>query len=68
MTTEELGKTAGKDEKEGKQTYPNMYGLEASYQKLFELIKNAEEILIKNKLESILFKGILEGIKEKVKG
>ena len=68
LTTEELGKTAGKDEKEGKQTYPNMYGLETSYQKLFELIKNAEEILIKNKLESILFKGILEGIKEKVKG
>lgn len=68
LTTKELGKTAGKDQEEGKQTYPNMYGLEVSYQKLFELINDAKNILLENRLESLLFNGILDDIEKKVKG
>lgn len=68
LTTEELGKTAGKDVQEGKQTYPNMYGIEASCQKLFELTNNTKNILLENGLESILFNGILESIEKKIKG
>jgi geranylgeranyl diphosphate synthase, type II len=36
-STEELGKTAGKDEKVQKATYPGLYGLEASLRKAREL-------------------------------
>jgi len=40
-TSEELGKTAGKDEKVKKATYPALYGLEASRQKADELMESA---------------------------
>jgi geranylgeranyl diphosphate synthase type II len=40
-SSEVLGKTAGKDEKVKKATYPAFYGLDASQQKARELVKSA---------------------------
>ncbi|MBP1594785.1 MAG: farnesyl-diphosphate synthase [Acidobacteria bacterium] len=42
-TSEELGKTAGKDQKAKKATYPALYGIEASRRKARELILGAVE-------------------------
>jgi geranylgeranyl diphosphate synthase type II len=44
-TSEELGKTAGKDEKVKKATYPALYGLKASREKAHELLQSALEDL-----------------------
>ena len=40
-TSEQLGKTAGKDEKARKATYPALHGIEASERKAIELIDDA---------------------------
>lgn len=40
-SSEELGKTAGKDEKVEKATYPALYGLETSRKKAHELVESA---------------------------
>lgn len=66
-STEELGKTAGKDEKAGKQTYPALYGLEESKNKVFELCKEAKEIILNNGLESSLLASILDIIENRIK-
>jgi geranylgeranyl diphosphate synthase type II len=42
-SSEALGKTAGKDEKVKKATYPAFYGIEASRQKASELVASALE-------------------------
>lgn len=42
-TSEELGKTAGKDAKVEKATYPSLYGLEASREKALDLTESALE-------------------------
>jgi geranylgeranyl diphosphate synthase, type II len=44
-TSSELGKTAGKDAKQGKLTYPAVFGLEQSRKKAQELANEAAEIL-----------------------
>jgi geranylgeranyl diphosphate synthase type II len=44
-TSEQLGKTAGKDQAAAKATYPSLLGLEASRQKAEELIQSAKETL-----------------------
>jgi geranylgeranyl diphosphate synthase type II len=44
-TSRELGKTAGKDAKQGKLTYPAVFGLEQSRKKAQELADEAAEIL-----------------------
>jgi len=44
-STQQLGKTAGKDVESGKQTYPAAFGLEASHRKAAELAKEAKEYL-----------------------
>ena len=44
-TSEELGKTAGKDEAVGKATYPSLVGLEESRKIADDLIKEAKELL-----------------------
>ncbi|MFN3927783.1 MAG: geranylgeranyl diphosphate synthase CrtE [Pseudanabaenaceae cyanobacterium] len=41
-TTEKLGKTAGKDERDNKVTYPKLWGLETSRQRAQELITEAK--------------------------
>lgn len=45
MTTEQLGKTAGKDVEQGKTTYPKLLGLEKSRQFAQELVRKAKEEL-----------------------
>jgi geranylgeranyl diphosphate synthase type II len=42
-SSEVLGKTAGKDEKVKKATYPALYGIEASRQKAREMLASALE-------------------------
>jgi len=44
-TTQQLGKTAGKDAAQGKQTWPAAFGLEASHRKAAELIAEAKHAL-----------------------
>ncbi len=44
-TTEQLGKTAGKDLEAAKATYPSLWGLEVSRQKAQELIQSAQTAL-----------------------
>jgi len=44
-TTEQLGKTAGKDQHSGKQTYPAVYGLPASHKQAAELAAQAKQCL-----------------------
>ncbi|HEX5482306.1 MAG TPA: polyprenyl synthetase family protein, partial [Terriglobia bacterium] len=44
-STQDLGKTAGKDRKQNKATYPAFYGIEASRRKALDLAKEASEAL-----------------------
>jgi geranylgeranyl diphosphate synthase type II len=44
-TTEQLGKTAGKDHAQQKATYPGIHGIEASRARARHLIAEAEEVL-----------------------
>jgi len=46
QTSEQLGKTAGKDTAAEKATYPALYGLEASERKAFELVDEARAYLV----------------------
>ena len=45
QTSEQLGKTAGKDTASEKVTYPALFGIEASLKKADELIANADAAL-----------------------
>lgn len=46
-TTEQLGKTAGKDTRDDKVTYPKLWGMEASQQKAQALVTEAKDRLAK---------------------
>lgn len=65
-TTEKLGKTVGKDQSSGKQTYPELYGLEESKCKVISLCNEAKALLAKNKLESSLLIGILDIVQNRI--
>ena len=65
-TLEELGKTPGKDEKEGKVTYISFYGLEESKKQLSSLCSEACDILEKNNIDSDILKEIAKNISERV--
>ena len=45
QTTEQLGKTAGKDVEQGKLTYPALLGIEATRQEVNKLQKQAQGAL-----------------------
>ncbi|MAX24680.1 MAG: hypothetical protein CMJ19_09270 [Phycisphaeraceae bacterium] len=47
QTTEQLGKTAGKDLVQGKLTYPSLIGIDATRQQIVELQKQAHDALDK---------------------
>ena len=64
-TFEEVGKTTGKDEIEGKLTYVSLYGLEKAKEDLNELIEKCFEILNKNSIKSDILNQILNKIKNK---
>lgn len=63
-TFEKIGKTTGKDEKEGKLTYVSLYGLDKAKKDLSELVEKCFEILKKNNLKSDVFEQILNKIKQ----
>ena len=65
-TLEELGKTPGKDEKEGKVTYISFYGLEESKKQVSFLCKEACDILDNNNIDSKVLKSIAKSINERV--
>ena len=65
-TLEELGKTPGKDEKEGKVTYISFYGLEESKKQLSSLCSEACDILEKNNIDSDILKENTKNISERV--
>ena len=65
-TLEELGKTPGKDEAEGKVTYISFYGIEESKKQLASLCSDACDILKKNKIESAVLTEIVNSINERV--
>ena len=50
QTTEQLGKTAGKDLVQGKLTYPSLIGIDATKQQIVELQQQAHEALDKLKV------------------
>ena len=58
-TFEEMGKTLGKDEQEGKLTYVSLYGLDKAKEDLNKMIDKCFEILDKNNLKSEIFEKIL---------
>ncbi len=66
-TLEELGKTPGKDEEEGKATYVRFYGLEESKKQLHSLCEQACGILEKNNIKSDILIAIVNSIDERVK-
>ena len=65
-TTDELGKTAGKDEKENKATFVTLFGLDYAKEKFSELIFNCHDILKKAGVESQIFLQILDQMCERV--
>jgi len=65
-TTEELGKTAGKDAKNNKTTYATKYGLENAKQKLAQLVLKSYDILDKVQMKSDIFVCITQKMREKV--
>ncbi|HSA07459.1 MAG TPA: polyprenyl synthetase family protein [Candidatus Gastranaerophilales bacterium] len=64
---QELGKTPGKDNESGKNTYVSVYGLEKAVQDLDKIILSAQNDLIDGNIESLLLKSIASYIVEKVR-
>lgn len=66
-TTCELGKTAGKDEKENKATFVTLFGLDYAKEKFSELILNCHDILKRAGVDSKIFLQIIDEMCERVK-
>lgn len=66
-TLQDLGKTPGKDNKSGKNTYVSFYGLKKAHGHLIALTESAKNLLVKNNLESELLINIAGYIDKKVK-
>ena len=65
-TLEELGKTPGKDQAEGKVTYISFYGLEESKKQVASLCKQACDILKQRDIKSDILTAIANSINERV--
>ena len=63
-TFNELGKTVGKDEKDGKLTYVSLYGLDNAKLKFVELINECHDIIEKYKLS--VFKNVIEMLEKRI--
>ena len=67
LTTEELGKTAGKDNVENKLTYVSAYGLNEAKNIFYSLIQENYDIIEKLKIKSEIFDKINTMLIQKVK-
>ncbi len=67
LTTDELGKTAGKDKLENKMTYVSVYGLEEAKNIFYSLIDKNHGILSSLNIKSEVFDNIYNMLIEKVK-
>ncbi len=67
LSTQELGKTAGKDEKANKMTYVSAYGLEKSRNIFYSLVDKNYDILNSLNIKSEIFNKIYESLIKKVK-
>ena len=66
LTTQELGKTSGKDALENKMTYVTMYGIEKSENIFYSLIDKNHAILDEVGIKSDIFEYIYEILKNKI--
>lgn len=66
LTTEELGKTAGKDEKNHKSTYVTLLGVQKAKETFYSLIDKNCAILASLDIKSSIFDTIYDQLKEKV--
>ena len=66
LTTQELGKTSGKDALENKMTYVTMYGIEKSKNIFYSLIDKNYAILDEVGIKSDIFEYIYEILKNKI--
>ena len=67
LTTEQLGKTAGKDSISNKLTYVSAFGLEEAKKIFYSLIDKNHDILKKLDINSKIFEEIYNSLKEKIK-
>lgn len=65
-TTEEMGKTVGKDDYENKLTYIRKYGLNEAKQKLNSQINKVYDILKTNSMDSYVFTQIIDSMTRKI--
>ena len=65
-TFEQMGKTLGKDKKDGKLTYVSLYGIEESKCKLSCLFEKCHDIMEQQNIKSEIFKNMIQKISERV--
>lgn len=66
-TLEELGKTPGKDISVEKSTYVSMFGLDEAKKQVIFLCNQACDILKNNKINSVIFEGVVSDLSEGIK-
>ena len=66
LSTDELGKTAGKDKKENKLTYVSAFGLEKAKEIFYSLIEENHAILNELGINSDVFDKIYQSLKDKI--
>ena len=67
LTTDELGKTAGKDKIENKLTYVSAFGLNRAKEIFYELLDKNYDILNKLAINSEIFNKIYKSLTEKIR-
>ncbi|MBQ8475616.1 polyprenyl synthetase family protein [bacterium] len=66
LTTDELGKTAGKDNRENKLTYVTALGLDRAREAFYSLIEKNHGILYELNIKSNIFDDIYNSLKKKI--
>lgn len=67
LTTDELGKTAGKDKIENKLTYVSAYGIDEAKKIFYSLVDKNRDILNEINIKSEIFDKIYDSLKAKIK-
>lgn len=63
---EEIGKKTGVDEKQNKSTYPGIYGLENSKQRVYQLLDEADAIMAPYYDEAEVFNELTSDLRDKI--